>query len=80
MRDLGHPEPLERSVAAFDSLADGEALHLRIHRLPVPLLRIAEARGLRYAAYEAGEGDFHLLFVRDPGVDPEALLKERTDV
>jgi len=76
VRGLSHPEPLERAVAAFDALAEDEALHLRIHRMPIPLLQIAEGRGLRYEALEVGEGDFHLLFARDEGGDLQALLRE----
>ena len=79
-RGLAHPEPLEKSVAMFETLESGGVLHLRIHRLPVPLLQIAEGRGLRYAVHEAGEGDFHILFTRDADVDLRSVLRERADV
>ncbi|WP_457595850.1 DUF2249 domain-containing protein [Hydrogenimonas sp.] len=69
VRGLSHPEPLERSVAAFKKLKEGVVLHLRIHRLPTPLLQIAEARGIRYFVHEAGEGDWHILFTQDEKVD-----------
>ncbi|WP_456452530.1 DUF2249 domain-containing protein [Hydrogenimonas sp.] len=80
VRGLEHPEPLERSVAMFKALGEGEVMHLRIHRYPVPLLQIAQKRGLRFEAYEAGEGDFHILFTQNPDIDLAALLKERAGV
>jgi hypothetical protein len=80
VRGLEHPEPLERSVAAFGGLDEEEVLHLRIHRYPVPLLQIAEGRGLRFVAHQAGEGDFHILFAKAPAPDLEAVLKERCGV
>ncbi|WP_456452536.1 DUF2249 domain-containing protein [Hydrogenimonas sp.] len=80
VRGLEHPEPLEKSVVMFKELEEGEVMHLRIHRFPVPLLQIAEQRGLRYEAYEAGEGNFHILFAKNPDFDLAALLKERAGV
>ena len=80
VRGLEHPEPLERSVAAFKDLGADEVLHLRIHRYPVPLLQIAEGQGLRFVAHQAGEGDFHILFAKAPAPELETVLKERCGV
>ncbi len=65
VRGLNHPEPLERSVAAFEKLGRGDVLHLVIHRYPVPLLKLAQSRGLACETAQKSEEEFHLFFAFD---------------
>jgi uncharacterized protein (DUF2249 family) len=50
-RELQPPEPLERTLAALDTLADGEELTLLLYCHPNPLFTILRQNG--YAWSEA---------------------------
>ena len=80
VRGLNHPEPLERSVEMMRRLESEKVLHLFIHRYPTPLLMIAEKQGVRYASCETKEGEWHILFTKDPAADLEKILSEYCDV
>lgn len=43
------PEPMERVLEALDQLQPGQQIRMRIDREPVPLYRILERNGYRYA-------------------------------
>lgn len=47
-RDLIPPEPLERTLTALDTLADGEELLLLLYCQPKPLLDILNRNGYRW--------------------------------
>ncbi|WP_353663078.1 DUF2249 domain-containing protein [Hydrogenimonas sp. SS33] len=74
-RGLNHPEPLERSMDVFKWMDGEDIFHLTIHRLPQPLLMIAERFGIRYEVCEAGEGEWHVYFTKSPTVDLASLCK-----
>jgi len=74
-RGLNHPEPLERSMNIFKWLGEEDVFHLTIHRFPQPLVMIAERFGIRYEAYEAKEGEWHLYFTKSPSADLASLCR-----
>lgn len=47
-RDLMPPEPLERTLAALESLAEGEELLLLLYCRPKPLLDILNRNGYEW--------------------------------
>lgn len=55
-RDMLPPEPLERALAALDTMAPGEELVLLLHCEPLPLYAILERGGHRYHAARCSDG------------------------
>jgi len=80
VRGLNHPEPLERSVEMMKRLEGKKVLHLLVHRYPTPLLMIAQKQGIRFASHETEEGEWHILFTKDPSLDLQTLLSEHCGV
>ena len=60
-RGLEHPEPLERVLAALDTLQSEQRLRFLIHRQPYPLYDILRRHHYRYEVSEAANGDFEIL-------------------
>ncbi len=79
-RGLNHPEPLERSVQMFRKLDSSNLFHLLIHRLPRPLLAIAERHGIRFKVCEAAENEWHILFSKNEELDLEKVMKRYCSV
>jgi hypothetical protein len=80
VRGLNHPEPLERSVETMRRLDGTNCMHLRIHRFPKPLLLIAQKQGVRFDACETPDGEWHILFTRNPSLDLKTMVRELCDV
>ncbi|SFP76417.1 DUF2249 domain-containing protein [Hydrogenimonas thermophila] len=80
VRGLNHPEPLERSVEMFKKLNSSNCMHLHIHRYPKPLLAIADNQGIRFDACETEEGEWHILFTKNPALDLNKMLQELNNV
>ncbi len=76
VRGLSHPEPLERSVAMFARLGAGIVMRLHIHRLPTPLLQIAQSRGIEYGVCRRSDEYYLILFSTDASIDPQRLARE----
>ena len=74
-RGLNHPEPLERSVEIFRRLDSSNLFHLLIHRLPQPLLAIAERHGIRFEVCEAAENEWHIIFSKSAEFDLKKVMK-----
>ena len=60
-RGLEHPEPLERVLAALDTLQPGQPLRFLIHREPYPLYDILRRHHYRYEITEIADGGFGIL-------------------
>ena len=60
-RGLEHPEPLERVLAALDTLQPGQQLRFLIHRQPYPLYDILRRHHYRYEVTEVADGSFEIL-------------------
>ena len=60
-RGLEHPEPLERVLAALDTLQPGQPLRFLIHRQPYPLYDILRRHHYRYEVTEVADGSFEIL-------------------
>lgn len=69
LRHLAPPEPMERILAAVESLAPGECLEALTPLYPLPLLAILQADGLQ-ADVEPVEGGFCVRIVRIDGAEP----------
>lgn len=61
---LEPPEPLERALAALDTLASGEYLRLRIHRAPYPLYSMLEQWGYVYRVRNGADSSYEILIWR----------------
>ena len=60
-RGLEHPEPLERVLAALDTLQPGQPLRFLIHRQPYPLYDILRRHYYRYEVINGADGGFEIL-------------------
>lgn len=65
-RHLEPPEPMDRALAAAGLLRDGQHVRMLLHREPFPLYSILDTMGLSYRTQLTPEGDFVILFARDP--------------
>jgi len=59
LRHLAPPEPMERILAAVESLAPGESIEALTPLYPTPLLAILHADGFR-TDVEPHDGGFHV--------------------
>ena len=64
----------------FKKLNSSNYMHLHIHRYPKPLLLIAERQGIRFETKETDEGEWHILFTKNPALDLNEMLQELSNV
>jgi uncharacterized protein (DUF2249 family) len=64
VRWLEPPDPFERIVAALESLAPGDTLHVMIHREPRPLFQWLTGEGYAYRHGYNPEGYFEIFITR----------------
>ena len=74
-RDMHHPAPLERSMDIFKWMTEQDLFHLKIHRLPQPLLMIADRFGIRYESRRIAADEWHIFFSKNPDIDLTAVTK-----
>ncbi len=55
-RGLAPPEPMEKVLAALDTLQPGQWVRFLIHRQPYPLYDILRRYHYRYETTEVGDG------------------------
>lgn len=60
LRGLLPPEPLERVLAALDSLAEGGRLRVILDREPFPLYDLLECSGHHHAAIGCPDGSWEV--------------------
>jgi len=60
-RGLEHPEPLEKILAALETLAPGQRILFKIHREPYPLYRILEQNNYSWRLSKQDDGTFDIL-------------------
>lgn len=60
-RGLEHPEPLERVLAALDTLQPGQRLRFLIHRQPYPLYDILRRYHYHHETTAVADGNFEIL-------------------
>ena len=76
VRELEHPEPLEKVMAAVNTLTLGEYIHMIHRKLPRPLLNILKNNGFAYQFTEEAEKvDVYICFKKD-----KETLKRLLDV
>ena len=73
-RDMEHPVPLERGIAALRRLDANNHFYMLHRKYPVPLVDMAQAQGLRVRSVERPEGVWHILIARHDGIDNEELV------
>jgi uncharacterized protein (DUF2249 family) len=71
-RWLPPPEPMERVLAALETLAPGERIRLLIHREPFPLYEILKAWGYRHYTHSCDDGSYEVVIWRAEGGVEEA--------
>ncbi len=64
VRWLDPPEPFERIVAALETLAPGETLHVMIHRKPRPLFEWLAREGYTFRDGYNADGYFEIFISR----------------
>jgi TusA-related sulfurtransferase len=65
VRGLEHPEPLERSVKVLKKMKPDDLFRLVIHRMPQPLLMIAERHGIGYLVCQKSDDEWHIWFSKE---------------
>lgn len=68
-----HPVPLEKAMAAFAVLAEGEVIHMIHRKNPLPLFDILRKHDGRYRSYEGEKGLWHILVTRGSTIDLESM-------
>ncbi|WP_342118219.1 DUF2249 domain-containing protein [Pseudoduganella sp. OTU4001] len=58
------PEPMERVLEALDLMQPGQHIRMVIDREPVPLYRILERNGYRYATSMRGDYTYEILITQ----------------
>lgn len=66
-RDLQPPEPLERTLEALDTLADGDDLLLLLYCQPHPLFNILRKNGYTWTEEVAKDGTRSIRISKLPG-------------
>jgi uncharacterized protein (DUF2249 family) len=64
-RWLEPPEPMERVLAALDTLRPGERIRFLIHREPLPLYPILESAGYSHRLHMLADGCYAVLIEAD---------------
>ncbi len=72
-RELEHPVPLERAIAAIRELGNGNYFYMIHRKNPIPLIELAKEQGLWVLNREDENGTWHILIARDNTLDLEAL-------
>ncbi len=72
-RELEHPIPLERAIAAIRELGEGNYFYMIHRKNPIPLIELAKEQGLEVLNREDEHGTWHILIARDTSLDLEAL-------
>jgi uncharacterized protein (DUF2249 family) len=60
-RGLEPPEPMERVLAALDSLQPGQRIRFLIHRQPLPLYNILRRHHYQFSTTTLEDGSFEIL-------------------
>jgi len=78
VRGLEQPEPLLRALAALDSLAAGEYLHLLSHRDPVLLYPLLAQHGFDYEKSSGQAETIEILIWRGGDALAEQGVRQRS--
>lgn len=71
-REMEHPVPLERAIAALRKLGEGNYFYMIHRKNPIPLIELAKGQGLTVLNREDAEGIWHILIAKDPALNLEA--------
>jgi hypothetical protein len=74
-RGMSHPEPLERAVAILRELDEQSGLYMRIHKNPIPLIKLAQENRYQVLSREVAIGEWHILITPNRRVDLETQLR-----
>ncbi len=72
-RELEHPAPLERAIAAIRELGNGNYFYMIHRKNPIPLIELAKEQGFTVFSKEDSDGIWHVLITRDKSLTLEAL-------
>ncbi|SFV91029.1 hypothetical protein MNB_SV-4-583 [hydrothermal vent metagenome] len=72
-RELEHPIPLERAIAALRKLHSGNYFYMIHRKNPIPLIELAKEQGFSVLNKEDAQGIWHILISNDPSLDLEVL-------
>jgi uncharacterized protein (DUF2249 family) len=62
---LQPPEPMEKAVAALESLTPGQRIRFLIHREPMPLYRMLQQNDYRWRTTQRADGTYEILIWSD---------------
>ncbi len=72
-RELEHPIPLERAIAAIRELGEGNYFYMIHRKNPIPLIELAKEQAFSVLNKEDVHGTWHILIAKDRSIDLEAL-------
>ncbi len=72
-REMEHPIPLERAIAALRELKEGNYFYMIHRKNPVPLIELAKGQAFSVVSREDRDGIWHILIARDSRLNLEAL-------
>jgi len=70
-REMEHPEPLERGIAALRALDAQSYIYMLNQKNPIPLITLAKQHGFNTLSHESTPGEWHILISKQE----EPLLK-----
>ncbi len=72
-RELEHPIPLERAIAAIRELNKDNYFYMIHRKNPIPLIELAKEQGFGVFSKEDSNGTWHIIITRDRSRDLEVL-------
>ena len=75
-REMEHPIPLERAIAALRELGEGNYFYMIHRKCPIPLIELAKGQAFQVFQKEDTQGVWHILISKDTTLN----LKELCDV
>ncbi len=72
-RELEHPIPLERAIAALRELEEHNYFYMIHRKNPIPLIDMASEQGFRVLTKEDAHSTWHILITRNHDIDLEEL-------
>ena len=73
-RDMEHPVPLDKAMKILPELSDDNYLYMLHRKKPIPLLDLAQERGLITLSKEDEHEDWHIIICANKNTDLETLI------
>jgi len=73
-REMEHPLPLEKGIAAIAALGENDYIYMLNKRNPIPLINLAKVHSLNVLSKEDNDDIWHILISKADKIILESLL------